>query len=84
MYEVFSSGTDGDISELFTEYVDAVAFANEIGDHLESVGYITERWWASSDNLYAIRAERQGIYARIVNVEIVRRDAPRRLEPVTW
>jgi hypothetical protein len=46
---------DSDPAE-FTEYADAVAYANELADELEDQGFTTDRSWASRDNYYAISA----------------------------
>jgi len=48
---------DNDNDEVFTEYSEAVAYANELADELEDQGYTTDRSWASRDNSYAISAE---------------------------
>lgn len=47
----------------FDEYADAVAYANELADELEELGYETDRSWASRNNYYAISAERSDTVA---------------------
>ncbi len=44
----------------FTEYADAVSYANELADQLEEDGYECDRSWASSGNYYAIMCARAG------------------------
>lgn len=51
---VSTSGED----EAFTDYADAVAYANELADELEDVGYACDRSWASRDNYYAVDCRR--------------------------
>jgi hypothetical protein len=57
----------------FTEYAEAVAYANELADELEEQGYSTDRGWASSGNYFAIKAERSDTVApdlgRLIAVE---------------
>ena len=42
----------------FDDYADAVAYAHELADELEEQGYVTNRSWASADNLLCIEAHR--------------------------
>jgi hypothetical protein len=44
----------------FETYDAAVAYAHELADELEEQGYRTDRGWASSANLLAIGAARDG------------------------
>jgi hypothetical protein len=63
---------DSDDPALFDDYRDAVDYANELADELEDDGYITDRGWASSDNLYAIHAtdpDSIGGRDRIISIE---------------
>lgn len=41
----------------FEEYSEAVEYANELADALETQGYKCDRSWASSGNYYAIMCE---------------------------
>jgi hypothetical protein len=65
---------DADELAEFDEYSDAVAYANELADELEKQGYVTDRSWASSDNSYAIHAERTDMVAPDLgrNIEVVK------------
>jgi hypothetical protein len=66
---------DNDNDEVFTEYSEAVAYANELGDELEDQGYTTDRCWGSRDNSYAIHAKTDDkIHDLGRNIEVVRED----------
>lgn len=61
-----------DCSDDFSDYANAVAYANELADELEELGYVTDRSWASRDNLYAIDATHATRIHR--TIEVVRVD----------
>lgn len=56
----------------FAEYVDAVAYANELADELEEDGYTCDRSWASRDNFYAINCTRDGSHDLGRVIEVIR------------
>lgn len=46
----------GDCDPLVTDdYAEACAYANELADELEELGYECDRGWASAGNYYAIK-----------------------------
>jgi hypothetical protein len=58
----------------FTEYRDAVEYANDLADQLEGEGYRTDRSIASRDNYYAVSAYRNDPYDLGRVIEVVLND----------
>lgn len=62
-------------SPTFTDYDDAVAYANSLADELEEAGYTTDRSVASRDNYYAISATTGETHDLGRSIEVIREES---------